>query len=165
MRTIDILLVARILFLLALANGAPVMVKKLLGDASARPIDGGLTFVDGQPLFGPSKTIRGVVFSIIATTLAAPLAGVGFATGAIVSTAAMAGDLVSSFVKRRLRIPPSGMALGLDQVPESLLPGIAAGWTLPIGVWDVVAVTAIFLVAELVASRILFALRLRDRPY
>ncbi|MBI3275138.1 MAG: CDP-archaeol synthase, partial [Methylocystis sp.] len=89
----------------------------------------------------------------------------GFATGAVVAAVAMIGDLISSFLKRRLKIQPSGMALGLDQIPESLLPAIAAACTLPVTVWDVVAVTTIFFAGELILSRILFALKVRDRPY
>ena len=35
---------------------------------------------------------------------------------------AMAGDLVSSFMKRRLRLKSEAQAVGLDQIPEVLLP-------------------------------------------
>jgi hypothetical protein len=38
---------------------------------------------------------------------------------------AMLGDLFSGFVKRRLGMGPSDKALGLDYVPESLLPLLA----------------------------------------
>ena len=62
--------------LLGLANGTPVIAKKILGTILARPLDGGMNLADGQPLFGDSKTIRGVVLSIIVTTLGAPLIGV-----------------------------------------------------------------------------------------
>ena len=34
----------------------------------------------------------------------------------------MAGDLLSSFTKRRMRLASSSMAPGIDQVPESVLP-------------------------------------------
>ena len=34
----------------------------------------------------------------------------------------MAGDLFSSFVKRRLRLASSSMAIGLDHIPESSFP-------------------------------------------
>ena len=51
--------------LLALANGTPVVAKKLFGQSLALPLDAGLTFFDGRPLFGPSKTIGGIVFSVL----------------------------------------------------------------------------------------------------
>jgi len=78
-------------------------------------------------LFGPSKTIRGILISVLITTASAPLIGLDLTIGAIVAGAAMAGDLFSSFVKRRLNFPPSSRALGLDQVPDSLLPMQACG--------------------------------------
>jgi hypothetical protein len=45
-------LVINILFLLLLANGTPVIAKKLLGSRLAYPIDAGKKFFDGLPLFG-----------------------------------------------------------------------------------------------------------------
>ena len=83
---------------------------------------------------------------------------------ATVSTA-MAGDLLSSFTKRLVNLAPSSMALGLDQIPESLLPAIACRWVLPITILDIVLVTALFFVGELVASRALYAFKIQDRPY
>ena len=114
---------------------------------------------------GGAKTIRGVVASLIATPIAAALMGLGWEVGALVAGAAMAGDLVSSFVKRRLGLKPSSMAVGLDQIPESLFPFIAARWFFPVTLLDMVAGTVIFLVCEIVVSRILFKLRMRDEPY
>ena len=65
-------LVAQLLALLILVNGTPVIATKILGTVFAHPLDGGTTLADGQPLFGHSKTIRGVVLSIGVTTLVHP---------------------------------------------------------------------------------------------
>jgi hypothetical protein len=157
--------ILQILVLLTLANGAPVVAKKIFGDRFNRPLDGGLAFPDGRPLLGASKTIRGLVAAMLATSAAAPLIGVSPATGAIVAAAAMAGDLASSFVKRRLDFKPSSQALGLDQIPESLLPMLAVSEALPLGTLDIAAGVAIFFVAELGLSRLLFKAHLRDEPY
>lgn len=159
------LLVAQILVLLTLANGTPVIATKIFGSILAGPLDGGLVLADGQPLLGRSKTIRGVVLSLLATTSFAPLLGVAPTVGLLVAVAAMTGDLFSSFVKRRLRLDSSSMALGLDQIPESILPAIASRWAVPITVADVLCITALFLVGELAASRLLYKLQIRDRPY
>jgi hypothetical protein len=78
---------------------------------------------------------------------------------------AMAGDLFSSFVKRRLGLPPSSMALGLDQIPESLFPLLACRLLLPLTWLDIGVAVVLFFVGELVLSRILFKLHVRDRPY
>ncbi len=77
----------------------------------------------------------------------------------------MAGDLLSSFTKRRLRLKPSSMAPGLDQVPEIILPLFVLAGTLGLGALDIIAGVATFWIGEVLISRLLFALRIRDRPY
>ncbi|PDT75138.1 hypothetical protein CO675_22220 [Bradyrhizobium sp. C9] len=153
------------LALLALANGTPVVAKKIFGQSFALPLDGGLVFLDGQPLFGRSKTIRGILLSVAVTTALAPLIGLDFSVGAIAATAAMAGDLGSSFVKRRLKFPPSSQALGIDQLPESLLSLLACRAALALTAVDIAICVGMFFVGEVVLSRILYRAHLRDEPY
>jgi len=155
----------QLLVLLTLANGAPVVAKKMFGDRFSVPLDGGLAFLDGRPLFGKSKTLRGIVVAILATAAGAPLIGLDAATGAIVAAAAMVGDLLSSFIKRRLAFKPSSQALGLDQIPEALLPMLAARAALSLTAIDIAAGVAIFLVGGILLSRLLFKAHLRDQPY
>ena len=159
------LLIAKLLLLLAAANGTPVLVRRILKDWAAAPLDGGRRLADGRPLFGPSKTIRGLVCAIAATALVAPLLGLPATTGLLVGAAAMLGDLISSFSKRRLGLPASAMALGLDQIPESLLPLIALWPILALSVADAAAILAAFFAGELLLSRLLYRLHVRDRPY
>jgi len=158
-------LLLQLLILLVVANGTAVAAKKLLGVAFARPLDGGALFVDGQPIFGPSKTIRGIVVSVLATSVCAALMGLGWEIGALVATFAMAGDLFSSFVKRRLHLASSSMAIGLDHIPESLFPLLASRLLLPLNILDIVAGVTIFVVGALILSPLLFKLNLRDEPH
>jgi len=158
-------LVLELLILLAVANGTPVFAKRLFGGAFARPLDGGALFADGRPWFGPSKTIRGVVLATLATTAAAAALGLGWKAGALLGIVAMAGDLLVSFVKRRLGLAPSSQAVGLDQIPESLVPLLATRLLLPLTVLDVAVATTLFFVGELVLSRLLYKWHVRDRPY
>lgn len=153
------------LALSAVANGTPILAKWWLGERWVRPLDGGLRLWDGEPLLGASKTIRGLVLAIVAAALAGVVIGVGLGTGAIAGAAAMAGDLMSSFTKRRLRLKPSSMAPGLDQVPEVLLPLLAIAGRLGLNVLDIVIGVAMFWMGEILISRILFSLKIRDRPY
>ena len=151
--------------LLTLANGAPVIAKRIFGGRFAYPLDGGLSFPDRRPLFGSSKTIRGVLVSILITTASAPLVGLRPGTGALLAATAMAGDLFSSFIKRRLNLRPSSRALGLDQVPESLFPLLACRDALSLTAADIVLAVWIFFVGELILSRLLYKAHLRDEPY
>src|SRR5260370_39394550 len=121
----QLLHILQLLVLMTLANGTPIVAKKVFGWRFSFPLDGGTIFFDGRPLLGPSKTIRGILISVLVTTASAPLIGLDLTIGAIVAGAAMAGDLFSSFVKRRLNFPPSSQALCLDQVPQSLFPMLA----------------------------------------
>ncbi len=153
------------LFLVVVANGAPLLAHRIFGANGAFPLDFGVRFVDGAPLLGPSKTIRGVAASLVAASLAAPLIGLGWRVGALAAAAAMAGDLLSSFVKRRLRMSAQSMAPGLDQTPESLFPLIACKQALGLSVSDILFATILFWIGELIVSRALFSLKIRERPY
>jgi CDP-2,3-bis-(O-geranylgeranyl)-sn-glycerol synthase len=157
--------VLQLLILLMLANGTPVIVKKMLGGHYSYPLDGDLTFADGRPIFGRSKTIRGIALAVLVTMAGAPLIGFGWRIGLLVGSFAMAGDLLSSFCKRRLGLPSSSRASGLDQIPESLLPLLACRDLLALTAADILVCVVMFVVGEVVLSRLLYAFRLRDRPY
>jgi CDP-2,3-bis-(O-geranylgeranyl)-sn-glycerol synthase len=111
--------IGKILILLMIANGAPLVARKVFGDRWSWPLDAGKIWHDGRPVLGVSKTVRGVICSIVATMIVAPAIGVSWTVGLAAGAAAMAGDLSSSFVKRRLELAASERATGLDQVPES----------------------------------------------
>lgn len=93
--------------------------------------------------------------------------GLGFGAGVGLGVAAFAmlGDLLSSFLKRRFGVPSSGMALGLDQVPESLFPLLWLKGLWHMGYGDVLGLVAAFLVLELAVSRVLYWLHIRSQPY
>ena len=154
-----------ILLLLACANGAPVLAKKLLGSRYRAPLDGGLCLWDNRPLFGPSKTWRGLVSALLATGAGAVVLGVPFWLGIGFAALSMIGDLLSSFTKRRMGLPSSSMALALDQVPEALLPVLAFSGYFALQGHEVVVAVVLFFVAQLLVSPLLYLLRWRDRPH
>ena len=159
------LLDAQALAFITVANAAPVAATRVVHHRWAFPLDAHLRWWDGRPVLGASKTIRGIAASILTTTAAAPLAGWPAALGALTAAWAMIGDIGSSFVKRRLGLPAESRVTGLDQVPESLLPLLALGRYLPLSSSDVALVVAVFFLGEVIGSRWLYRLHLRDRPY
>ena len=161
----QLLHILQLLVLMTLANGIPIVAKKIFGPRFSFPLDAGTIFFDGRPLFGPSKTIRGILICVLITTASAPLIGLDLTIGAVVAGAAMAGDLFSSFVKRRLNYPPSSQALGFDQVPESLFPMLACRDALSLTIADIALGVGIFFIGALILSRFLFRAHLRDEPY
>lgn len=161
----DHILLLKLVTLLAAANGAPVLAKKLLKQRWSWPVDCGLTFPDGKPLLGQAKTCRGLLFSIFTTAVVAWLLGLPLLFGVVFAAASMAGDLFSSFIKRRLGLKSSSMALGLDQIPEALFPLLVCKDQLAITDEEILAVVAVFFWGELYLSRLLYRLHWRDRPY
>jgi hypothetical protein len=159
------LIIFQSLILISAANGAPVLFARLLGTRFAHPLDGGVVLRDGHPLLGRSKTWRGFAAAIVLATCAAVILGLPWRAGAITGASAMAGDCLSSFVKRRMALESSSMSIGLDQVPESLFPAVASSVYLPLGLTGVIAIVLVFSVGVLVMSRLFYAVGLRDRPY
>jgi CDP-2,3-bis-(O-geranylgeranyl)-sn-glycerol synthase len=124
-----------------------------------------LSLATVNPYSDPQKPSAGIVLSLLATSICAAAMGLGWEVGTLVATFAMAGDLLSSFVKRRLHLPSSSMAIGLDHIPESLFPLLASRWLLPLNILDIVAGVTIFVVGALILSPLLFKLNLRDEPH
>ena len=118
MRLIDF----QLLLLIIVANGAPILGTAILGNCGDWPVDGGRLWSDSRPLLGASKTWRGVLLAVTATIVMAVLLDLPARIGLQIGAFAVLGDFLSSFSKRRLGLAPSSMALGLDQIPESLLP-------------------------------------------
>jgi ABC-type branched-subunit amino acid transport system permease subunit len=161
----DVLEIALSLLLLLTANGAPVIACYLLGPRGAWRVDAGLGFIDQQPLFGAAKTWRGIAAALVGCTVMAMMLGYPPGLGVRFALYAMLGDLFSSFIKRRLRIAPSGKATGLDQLPEALLPLWLLRQQLNLALLDIVVVVLAFFILERWLSRLLYRWHIRKRPY
>ena len=155
----------QLLFLLLVANGAPIVARWIFRDRWDFPIDGGAKFFDGRPIFGASKTYRGVFSSCVTTTLAASLLGFPFQVGLLIGLYAMVGDGLSSFLKRRLGMVSGAKALGVDQIPESALPLFGLWSSLNLTFAGIVVTVCLFFALELGLSVILFRFHLRKHPY
>ncbi|MEM3521527.1 MAG: CDP-2,3-bis-(O-geranylgeranyl)-sn-glycerol synthase [Candidatus Bathyarchaeia archaeon] len=100
-----------------IANSTPVIF-----GGKGTPIDFGKKFIDGERIFGKNKTIRGFISGIAFGSIAGLIVEliffeVGFTRiGLLISLGAMIGDLIGSFIKRRLKIPPGDPIFLLDQL-------------------------------------------------
>ncbi len=151
--------------LLIVANGMPVLLRDFLGSRLAWPIDFGVVFFDNRPLFGYSKTWRGIFSSMLVTSILAPLFGLSLINGAFFSLLVMFGDLTASFTKRRLGYIESSRFRILDVFPESLLPIFILREYLGLTVFEGFITVALFYIFEVLLSPILFRLHIRKRPY
>ncbi|MFA7382105.1 MAG: CDP-archaeol synthase [Desulfurivibrionaceae bacterium] len=135
----------KILFFLFWGNLLPPLASLIMGERFARPVDFGATWFDGLPLFGPHKTIRGILVCFAGATLAFPLLGVSWQVAACAAALLIAGDLLSSFIKRRLRMASGESVFVLDQIFESLLPALYLGSQMQAHLWSNALVLAVFM--------------------
>jgi CDP-2,3-bis-(O-geranylgeranyl)-sn-glycerol synthase len=144
-----------LVLLLVAANATPVILSLLFGDRWNLPVDRGILLSDGQPLLGPSKTLRGLLGSITICALLAPLFDLSHLQGAGFGALAMLGDIASSFCKRRLGLHSGHSAPLLDQLPETLLPLWIMLPVLDASVLEMLAAIAGFTVIDLLFTRLL----------
>ena len=154
-----------LLLLIIIANGAPIILRSLMKSRLNSPVDFGYRLPDNYPLLGKSKTWRGVAGAIVFTSVGAVLLGYPLTTGFLVAIYAVAGDLLSSFIKRRLGMAPSSMAPLLDQVPESLFPALMLQDVFELNMESIIILVCAFVIAELLLSYVFYKLGIRKQPY
>ncbi|WP_035244608.1 CDP-archaeol synthase [Desulfonatronovibrio hydrogenovorans] len=129
----SILLDIKLLLLLWLINFTPPLLAFFLEDSLNKPIDLGRTFKDKKPLLGPHKTWRGLAGALLCGSFLAMLLGLPFWLGLATAILSMTGDMVSSFIKRRLNKPSGRNFPVLDQFFEGALPFLVISPYLGIG--------------------------------
>lgn len=155
----------QLLFLIIIANGAPVLVRLLLKDHLDLAVDFGAKFADSNRIFGSSKTWRGIIAALLATPAVAFLLRYSPETGFQIAVFAILGDLLSSFIKRRLGMESSSKAFLLDQVPESLLPALMVKHSFNLALADILILVFVFVIIDLVLTYILYHWRiLKKKP-
>jgi hypothetical protein len=157
--------IGRTVILLLAANGAPVLARHWLKDRFSLPVDMGLTLDDGRALFGYRKTWRGIIVSVITTSLVAAGLGMPAFDGVLFGLAAMSGDLLASFVKRRLGYAESSRVRSIDTIPESVMPALVLHAQLDLNVADILAVALTFFLIDVLLSPVLYRLNIKNRPY
>ncbi len=156
---------ARALLLVIAANSAPVLSAWLLHRRFDRPIDAGVTLPDGRALFGAHKTWRGLIAGTLAAALTGALLRVGVLTGAAFGLLTLLGDLLSSFLKRRLGQASGRSAPLIDQLPEALLPMLVLAAPLGLSVAEICGTVIAFTVLDLLAAAVLDRGRLPNRQH
>lgn len=159
------LLALALLVLLVVANGAPVVARRILRHRFSQPIDGGRLWTDHRPVLGSSKTWRGLAFGMLATGLTGLALGLGLVFGLLFGLLALLGDLASSFSKRRLGLRDSARATGLDQLPEAILPLLLAMAWWGLAWYWALAVALAFMAVDMLLSPLLHRLGIRRQPH
>jgi len=113
-----------------LANAAPVMFKELLSKAKSKhaPMDFKAKFYDSRRILGKGKTWAGFFVGILTGTIVGiiiaksgvvelyPSQDLHILSALLLSTGAMCGDAVGSFIKRRLKFGSGKPFYVVDQL-------------------------------------------------
>ena len=148
------------------ANATPVVLN------GGKPIDGGKKFTDGRPIFGTGKTWGGFVAGIATGTLAGLVQGFiakGLShyllLGFLLALGALFGDLLGSFIKRRLGIKRGDAAPGLDQLGFVIVALILASLVTQPS-WEVILTILIITPPIHLATNFVgYKLGFKSRPY
>ncbi|HLD62972.1 MAG TPA: CDP-2,3-bis-(O-geranylgeranyl)-sn-glycerol synthase [Candidatus Norongarragalinales archaeon] len=168
------------LFILVLPAFVSNAVPVVFGGGTA--VDFGRNFADGKRVFGDSKTIRGLLSGIVAGTAVGMLLAFAvpflpwislqgkFLLAFLASAGAMAGDLLGSFVKRRLGAPPGSQYFLLDQLLFLIIALGLVIWAEPaffalLNGWDVLALLVLTYFLHLFFNGVAHKMRLKKVPW
>ena len=141
-----------------LANAAPV----ILGGGG--PLDGGRTWLDGRPLLGDHKTIRGTI-SGLAVGILIGIAQQNPLKGTILSIGAIGGDIIVSFIKRRIGLKPGALLPVADQMGFIVLAVALASLVEPT-TWDrVVTILIATVPIHFLTNVFAWLLKLKSDPW
>lgn len=161
-------LYVKILILLWAINFVPPLLTYVFEDRWNIPLDRGFCLPDGRPLFGAHKTFRGFWGGVAGGTVVAFILGFPWWVGCGAGFLSMAGDLTSSFIKRRLGTSSGDIVPVLDQGFEGLFPFFLLSPYLLLSIGEIVLLLVFFGVGayggSLFLNRILLAIPFANYP-
>jgi CDP-2,3-bis-(O-geranylgeranyl)-sn-glycerol synthase len=160
-----------------MANMAPIFVKNSF-KFLAKPIDRGVKY-HGKPLFGKNKTWRGLIFGT--------LYGIGTAYlqyrfpnslvlinydswlifGALMGFGAIFGDLIESYIKRRVGIKPGHRFVPWDQMDFTIGALLLSAYFIPGDIRLKVVLTLLIIspLLHILTNHVAFYLKLRNEKW
>jgi len=174
----DLIITLLIIWPPYVANATPVVASKVLRKRT--PIDLGKNFIDGRRIFGDGKTYEGFItglligFVVGELTYAVVLNFVNLTqelprptTVFLMCAAALLGDLLGAFIKRRLGLPRGAPAPLLDQL-DFLLMALLVLWLLQPQILHLVYVVIAIIITppiHLATNTIAYLLHLKREPW
>ncbi len=154
-----------LLIFLGIANTMPIVARHIFKNRFSAPIDFNKSFFDKKPILGTHKTWRGLLVAVVITSITSGFCGYGFKLGAMVGFYSMTGDLMASFIKRRLNLESGAKFTGVDQGIEAFFPVFMLKDDLSLSWLDCFFVTLVFTVVEITLSPFLYKIGFRRNPY
>lgn len=143
----------KIVILIISANFGPLIAKDLFKKRFTTPLDFGAKFYDGNPVLGNHKTWRGVFAAVLLASFVAVILNMSFMYGLAIAIGVMAGDILTSFIKRRFGCKAGAEIPLLDQIPEALGGLLVLNLLVPVELLTFVLAPIIFIVAYVFGSR------------
>ncbi|MBS3063070.1 MAG: CDP-2,3-bis-(O-geranylgeranyl)-sn-glycerol synthase [Candidatus Diapherotrites archaeon] len=141
------------------------------------PIDLDVKWVDGKPVFGKGKTVRGTLGGIFTGTMVALLLRQAFpaytallaedylALGFLLSVGAMAGDIAASFIKRRNDLEVGAPVLFLDQLDFAFGAMIVGSLAYTPGFYEIIVICVATVFVHRLSNWIAFKAKLKHVPW
>jgi len=160
--TYDLLWLAETIYMYLpayIANATPVV----LGGGGS--LDGGRNWVDGKPLFGDHKTIRGTLSGLAAGFIIGLLQR-SLVRGALLSVGAIGGDLIVSFFKRRFNLTPGALLPLAAQMGFLVFAVLRVRLAEPAPTWDrAIGILAATLPIHYLTNVFAWILKLKSTPW
>ncbi len=138
-----------------IANGAPTVFGGKI------PIDLNKK-INGEPIFGKNKTWKGFAAGVIGGSLTGCIVFNDVIYGTLLGFLAMIGDLIGSFLKRRLKIKPGKTFFPLDQTDFMLTSLIGINLKYKLTISAVILLLVFTIAIHLLASAIGIKLKLKS---
>jgi len=163
------------------ANGMPVIVRRWF-KFLAVPVDHGCKF-GKKSLFGSHKTYRGFISGIVGAMIIAYLQKLMYVNGIITNTyidysaisvvwigivfgfGALFGDLVESFIKRRLNVKPGARFFPWDQIDYVVGISVFSFLIRPMTIPMVLVLLVSGLIIHVSITRLAFLLKIREKKW
>jgi CDP-2,3-bis-(O-geranylgeranyl)-sn-glycerol synthase len=140
------------------ANASPVVL------GGGGPIDGGVNWIDGKPLLGSHKTVKGTVLGIAVGTIVGVLQGNSIG-GFLQAGGAILGDIVFSFLKRRVDLEPGASFPFVDQLDFIIFAVILSFPVQSTALNQVFAILVLTFPIHYITNFIAYWLRLKKHPW
>lgn len=143
------------------------------GFGSGRPLDLGISFLDGRRVFGDGVTIKGIVIGVAIGTSSAVIINLLRSSGQpvsvyfafLLSLGALLGDAFGSFIKRRLGMEPGESAPLLDQLDFVFGGLFVASFVIALAVDWIVVLMLVTPLGHLAVNFVGFQLKMKEVPW
>jgi len=155
-----------------IANASPPVISRLERlQKHNKPIDFGKLW-RGKEIFGKGKTWNGLIFGVLAGTIFGALQGltgieplITIKLAFMMSFGALVGDMIGSFVKRRLNMKRGKHLPLVDQLDFILGAFLFASFVIEINFTNLIILLIITPLIHILTNRIGYKLKLKREPW